>query len=42
MTNEKQAICDICGKVENDTPEQLASENWHLGSSEEFCPECNN
>jgi RNA polymerase subunit RPABC4/transcription elongation factor Spt4 len=42
MTNEKQAICDICGEVETNNAEALKGEGWFLGSREEFCPNCNN
>jgi hypothetical protein len=41
MAETKQVMCDICGKIEVDTTDNLMDENWYLGNREEFCGECN-
>jgi hypothetical protein len=41
-TNEIiNAFCDCCGNQESGAKAELVNLGWFLGSSEQFCPECN-
>lgn len=35
------AFCDICPNEASGSSEALENQGWHLGSREQFCPECN-
>lgn len=35
------AFCDCCDNQASGTKQDLTRRGWHLGSREEFCPECN-
>ena len=35
------AFCDLCDAQATGTETALRSQGWHLGSREQFCPNCN-
>lgn len=34
-------FCDICGKQETNSKDNLRASGWHLDAKEHFCPDCN-
>ncbi len=41
IEQEITAFCDTCPNNSTATKQTLINRGWHLGSREQFCPECN-